>query len=395
MARPKIEIRAKVRSRDGIQLIHFTEFPGHWIVSPERDRGKAIAWARRNRERLIKRSEATLASYCENFYAKDGAWSQRQREKGRHHGDLQLKNRQSYLDRYFCKEFGHLKPQDIDRPDFRREFDNWLLTLTSCRNEERRLLRASKNKIIYAVNDLFEELVDLRALTANPIAGLKKYNKSPENPRGVIDRNSLDLMFPALHSNLVHIWGSSMWACLMLLFYDTGARPGEARALTWKDIYIQKRFIPFRKGIEAGTVDTVKGTKTGAVKAGFLNTRTIQEFDIWYAESSWKKDDDYIFTKNGEKPITNEGAIKAFRRGLSQVAKDNPGWKPKPEWTPYWLRHSFGTYQMEVLDENEIASLMGNGAAVLKQHYLHPDDETLYRSSEKIKEKLDKARNIV
>jgi len=47
---------------------------------------------------------------------------------------------------------------------------------------------------------------------------------------------------------------------------------------------------------------------------------------------------------------------------------------------------------MEVLEEEEIAVLMGNGVVVLKRHYQHPDDETLYKSSEGIKDKLDKAR---
>ena len=27
--------RAKVRTRDGIILIHLAEYPGHWIASPE------------------------------------------------------------------------------------------------------------------------------------------------------------------------------------------------------------------------------------------------------------------------------------------------------------------------------------------------------------------------
>ena len=71
-----------------------------------------------------------------------------------------------------------------------------------------------------------------------------------------------------------------MWACMMLVFNDTGSRPGEVRALTWGDIDTVRRFIPSRKGIEAGAADTIKGTKTGAVKAGFLAPRTIQELDI-------------------------------------------------------------------------------------------------------------------
>jgi integrase len=396
MARPKNSdgIRARVRSYDRYIEVHFEEYPGHWIATPEHDRNKAIAWAKRNRDRLIGRTDLELSAYCKDFYAKDGLWVRRQKEKGHHYGDRHLKNRQSYLENYFSRVFGHYRPQDIDRPDFRREFDNWLLDLTSYLNDDRRLSRATKNKIIYSVNDFIEELIDLKKMSYNPLTGLEKYSKEPEHPRGVIDRDSLALMFPPRHASLVRIWGSLMWACLMLVFYDTGARPGEVRALTWADIDIRKRFVPFRKGIEAGTADKVKGTKTGVVKAGFLNERTIQELDIWRLESRRNADTDFVFTMTGNKPVTNEATAKAFRRGLAQIEKENDGWKPDPAWTPYWLRHSFGTYQMENLEEEEIAALMGNGVAVLKRHYQHPDDETLYRSVSGIQKKLDKAREV-
>jgi integrase len=173
---------------------------------------------------------------------------------------------------------------------------------------------------------------------------------------------------------------------MMLIFNDTGSRPGEVRALTWANIDIQKRFIPIRHSIESGTLNKIKETKSGAVKAGFLSIRTIQELDIWRAESRWSGDNDYIFTITGKRPVTNTAIIKAFRRGLTAVGIDNK------DWTPYWLRHSFGTYALETLSEAEISALMGNGITVLHRHYLHPDDETLYRSATNIQKKLDKVR---
>jgi integrase len=139
-------------------------------------------------------------------------------------------------------------------------------------------------------------------------------------------------------------------------------------------------------GIESGTIDKIKETKTGAVKAGFLSIRTIQELDIWRAESRWNGNGDYVFTTNGKAPITNSAIVKAFRRGLTAVGIDNK------DWTPYWLRHSFGTYALETLNEAEISALMGNGITVLRRHYLHPDDDTLYRSASDVQKKLDKFR---
>jgi integrase len=394
MARPKNKdgIRAKARSRDGFFLIHFEEYYGHWIVSPEKDRDKALAWARRNRDRLIQRNELPISEHCKGFYAPDSLWVRRKIEKGHTYSDAHLKAKQAHLTNYFVPEFGTYRPADLDRPDFRREFDNWLLNLKDFQNPTRRLAKATKNKIIYAVNELFEDLVDLKKISRNPIDGIGMYGKEPENPRGVIDRESLARMFPPRHEDLIRIWGSSMWACLMLVFYDTGARPGEVRALTWKEIDASKRFIAFRRGVAAGTQSTLKSTKTGVIKAGFLNTRTIQELDIWRVQSRFPADDGFIFTENGRTPTTNSAAERAFRRGLAQVEKEVPGWKADPKWTPYWLRHSFGTYQMENLTDEEIASLLGNGVAVLKRHYQHPDNETLYKSVLPIQKKLDKVR---
>jgi integrase len=215
------------------------------------------------------------------------------------------------------------------------------------------------------------------------------YDDTPLKPRGAIGRESLGKLCPATHGGMVKVWGSSMWAAMMLVFNDTGSRPGEVRALTWADIDIQKKFVPIRKGIESGTTDTVKGTKTGTAKAGFLTPRTVQELDIWRAESRFSSDADFIFTSDGKSPVTNGGIVKAFHRGLAAAGITGKSW------TPYWLRHSFGTYSLETLSEQEIAALMGNGVTVLRKHYLHPDDETLYRSAEGIREKLDRAREGV
>jgi integrase len=117
-----------------------------------------------------------------------------------------------------------------------------------------------------------------------------------------------------------------MWAAMMLVFNDTGSRPGEVRARTWADIDIKKRFIPIRKGAESGTAGTIKGTKTGVVKAGFLTARTVQELDIWWTESRWPAPGDYVFTADGKVPVTNAAIVKGFRRGLAAA-----GIKEKPD----------------------------------------------------------------
>ncbi|MDR2662258.1 MAG: hypothetical protein LBC31_04600, partial [Treponema sp.] len=298
MGRPKNKdgIRITTRARDGIQLVHLEEYPGHWIATPERDRDKALKWARRNRDQLINRKTHDMAFYCRGFFDADSPWIIRMKKKGHRYTDKYLANRRGYLENYIIPEFGGFQPGKITR----REIDNWLLNLS--RKNGADLAGETKNKIMYTLSLIFEELRDLEIVETNPITGIRPYDKTPVRPRGTIDRESLEKLYPATHGELVRVWGSSMWAAMMLVFNDTGSRPGEVRALTWADIDVRKRFIPIRKGIESGTAGTVKGTKTGVVKAGFLTARTVQELDIWRAESRWPGEGDFVFTADGKAP---------------------------------------------------------------------------------------------
>jgi integrase len=309
MARPKAKegIRITTRYRDGIQLVQFEEYPGHWIVTPEMEREKAFNFAKRHRSQLVHRRTDPFGMLCKDFFEPTSQWVLRMKKKGHHYTGKYLLNRQGYVNNYIIPAFGDRRPDTITR----REIDDWLLDLKKKKQGE--LAGETKNKILYTMALIFEELRDLGILETNPISGIKPYDKTPKKPRDTIDRESLAMLYPVSHGDLVRVWGSSMWAAIMLIFNDTGSRPGEVRALRWKDIDTHRRFIPIRKGIESGTVDKIKSTKTGAVKAAFLTKRTIQELDIWQAESRYNTSDDYCFTVNGKAPLTGEAIIKAFR----------------------------------------------------------------------------------
>jgi integrase len=321
-----------------------------------------------------------LASYCVFFFSPQGRWAERMYEKGHHYSEKYLSTRQGHLDNYIIPAFGNFNPGEIKR----REIDNWILSLK--RSDGRRLAGATKNKILYTMSIVFEELIDLEVMDKNPIRGIKPYDKTPIYPRGVIDREALAKLFPGDHQGLLRIWGSVMWASIMLVLYDTGSRPGEVRALTWADLDTQKRFIPIRKGVEAGSPNIIKSTKSGIVRIGFLTALTVEELEIWRRNSAHGAEGDFIFTLDGKRPLGAVTVIRAFKRGLIRA-----GITGKP-WTPYWLRHSFGTYHMEHLNQAELMKLMGHNTAVTTRIYQHPDNETLYQAAEYIKLKLDRVR---
>jgi integrase len=321
-----------------------------------------------------------LLFYCRDFFSVQGHWAEKMSMKGHVYPGKYLTGRQGHLDTYVIPAFGGCRPLDIKR----RDIDNWLLYLK--RPDGRPLAGPTKNKIMYTMSLVFEELMDMDVLERNPVNGIRAFNKRPVNPRGIIDKACLDDLFPTAHVDLLEVWGSPMWAAMMLILKDTGSRPGEARALCWADIDVHKRFVPFRKGIASGTADSIKETKTGTVKAGFLTARTIYALEYWLRRARGRQEHNFVFSADGKRPISAAAVIRAFRRGLEKIgATDKP-------WTPYWLRHSFGTYQMENLSQEEIMKLMGHNAAATTRIYQHPDNEILYRSAEGIKKKLDRRR---
>jgi len=84
--------------------------------------------------------------------------------------------------------------------------------------------------------------------------------------------------------------------------------------------------------------------------------------------------------------VTGESIIKAFRAGVQAAGFDHP------EWTPYWLRHSFITHNLDVLTDREIETLAGHTSAVTNAIYRHPSDEVVLERAGKIQRKLDKKR---
>ena len=235
---------------------------------------------------------------------------------------------------------------------------------------------------------MFDRWVSLNLVAINPTAGIIKYSKDPERPRDAIPREVLPKLFPATHGELVRVWGSSLWAALMLVLYDTGARSGEPRAKRWSGYYPERAFFPIKEAIEGGTSATIKGTKSSGHKPGYLQARTVQELAIWRAESRFNRDDDFIFTLSGDAPITTAAIGDAFKRALAHLGYKATGW------TPYWLRHSFVTYSMESLTEAEVMMLAGHSSKITDKIYQHPDDETLYRQSAGARKKLNAARSV-
>lgn len=368
--------------KDGRYMVSYCEEPGRWHSSPEVTKERAMRWALKNRARLLGKAKSLkFREFAEGFFSPDSPWIARMRAKGHVFGAAYMLNRAGHVANYLVPLFGEDDPRDLTR----RYVDDKLLAMTA--KNGRPLAGATKSKILYSLNLILEDIVDRGVLESNPIEGITPYSKAPVAPRGAIPREAMEKLYPASHGELVRIWGSSMWAALFCYLHDTGCRPGEARALRWMDWDESRKFVAIRHGIQAGTQGTIKGTKTGIVRPAFCSERTKQELAIWRAESRHNKEEDFVFTAmNTGAPVSATAIIKAFRRGLEQVGITGE------RWTPYWLRHSFGTYNLAILSQQELMLLMGHTSIVTSAVYQHPDDEVVFQRAGEIQEKLDRAR---
>lgn len=385
MARPKKDIRASYRKEYGRYQIQYIEDPERWHLTPEDTEDAALRWARRNRDRIIVASVKTLSEHILGFFASSGRWAQRMREKGHVYTEKYLETRQGYLDNYIAPEFGDCAPSEITR----RQIDDWLLTLKRQSGSTTPLAGATKNKILYTLSIVFEDMVDREVIDRNPISGIRPYSKAPVKPRGVLPQDALERLFPATRGGLVKVWGSTMWAACMLVLLDTGMRPGELRALRWSELHQDISFASgasawafvVRHGIEAGTEAKIKTTKNDMVKAVGISELTKQILDCWREETRFAGDGDFIFTQTGVRPITGDGIVIAFRRGLKAAGFESTAW------TPYWLRHSFVTNALRLIPVDSIAALAGHSVEVSRQ-YQHPDDEIVLAKTRAAREAM-------
>lgn len=393
MPRPNKDIKFRHDSRSGKIMVSFAESPGSFFIAPETDPAKAIAWGRRNRMKLLGGAEKPLLikDMAKGFFDESGAWYKDQVKKGRSMTAASLLLRKSHVTNYIIPLFGEYDIRELSGA----EIDRAILDaerFTAREGSEsvaagRSLARGTRSKLLYSIKLMYDKWVYEGLVPSNPTASIAKYSKAPEKPRDKLPREILEKLFPRGHGPLVRLWGSSMWGALFMVLYDTGARPGEARALKWKNYYPKERFLPIRSAVEAGTSAKIKGTKTNIIKPGYIQERTAQELAIWRAESRFNDDEDFIFTITGKAPVSDNAIVLAFKRALVEIGEEGS------PWTPYWLRHSFVTYALEALEDSEVLQLAGHVSMITSQIYRHPDDEIIFKRSKGIRKKLDKARN--
>jgi len=365
-------------------MVGFAEAPGSYFMTPETAQDKALAWARRNKDRLLSSQDKPLefSALAKDFFSLSGAWRVRMTAKGHTMSDRHLNNMASIMGNHLVPLFGDRDPRGFTA----RQLDDEILAIRG--HGGRDLAPGTKYKIVHALGVFLADLSERGIIDRNPTEGLQPYSKAPVRARGAIPRDVFAKLFPPTHGALVRVWGRTLWASLMCVLGDTGMRPGEARRLTWQRIYEEAAAVVIRYAEKAGN----KGegdTKTGAVRAGRLSPRTLQELAIWRMETRFSGDEELIFTLDGKEPVSDAAIGQTFKRGLVSIGVGTAKGQQGECWTPYWLRHTFVTYSLSSLSAAEVALLAGHSEAISRGVYAHPDDQVVLEQSRAIREKLD------
>ncbi len=177
---------------------------------------------------------------------------------------------------------------------------------------------------------------------------------------------------------------------ILVLLLHTGMRPGELRALEWKNFNCKNKTLTITNAITIKADDFVVGgkakkresvvgkTKTKAsIRTICLSNEAIMALNEWREytnnndEFKYVRNSPYIFVTRAKRGFISESALNSkFNRFLKATGLDNQGY------TFYRFRHTFCTKLIKHTDLRTVQELMGDSTSdVVMKHYITVSDE--------------------
>jgi integrase len=159
------------------------------------------------------------------MFQENSDYVRRRREKGFIKDKTTLREIQGHLKNFIVKNYGHLKPEEIDPV----VVDNDLIRMDRS--------NSWRNRQVSILNFILDEAVWLKMIKYKPVLGTYKFKKGKKS---VLSREEMNTLFPADFDELSRIWDRKntvsdngfMFGVLCALITSTGLRSGEARAIS-------------------------------------------------------------------------------------------------------------------------------------------------------------------
>ena len=289
-----------------------------------------------------------LENYIKGLFNEDGPWITFIRNKGYNVTNRTLQNKRSILENYIIPFWGKYEPDKITI----KRINSKLFGAKSIKTGEA-LSFSTKNRILFQLSNILSYLIENDVIEKNIVYKMKKFNTAPQNPRGIILDFDLMRLFPLDHESLLKIWRNQMFACAFLIMRDTGMRNNEILGLKWKDWYSELGVLTVMRGIESGTKDKENRTKTGRPRVALLSDQATAELAIFQKEKR-ALSDDFIFCRKDKKPVFGQRLTTAFHKAIERAGIN------RPDYTPYWLRHTFASDLLDNYPYDVARRLMGH-----------------------------------
>lgn len=193
-----------------------------------------------------------------------------------------------------------------------------------------RLIRA-------AVSAVFADAIDRGIVAANPATRLGRA-KQPDTISSTERREKIKVLSLTQLDAFLRVAAEDRLATLWLFLADTGARPGEAFALTWADVDLGAKKVLVNKAVERG--GRIKPTKTENSRHVDLTARLVAALraNAKGKVAHMNRDARLVFPSDAGTPLDDHNVGKVFRRLCKRAGL--------PHFRVYDLRHSYASHML-------------------------------------------------
>lgn len=270
------------------------------------------------------RKNITLKEFSTDFFSESDpqGFRLRNEKRNRQYTIHYYNAHQSRLDNYIIPEFGDYLISAINDV----MIEDWIITLSSCKNSDEELADDSKNKVLICFRIILQEAVRQRIIAKNPAKDISLITVRSKS-RAPFTDIELFRMFPKEESELLRIWGTRTWAVYFLIMRDTGFRPGEVAALTEQCYNPALHGLYTERSIDFSTreiLERIKTTNKGkSYKVGILTNQTVEQLDKLLVELNYEPES--LFLRINNRPIIPAVANKHLKSSLKKTDVDRKG----------------------------------------------------------------------
>ena len=357
--------------------------------------------AEKDRENMAIRGEKTsliIAKLAEIMFQDNSNYLRRRRDEGFIKEQKTLNEIRGYLKIFIVKNYGHLKPEEIDPAIV----DNDLMNTG----------RSSswRNRVVSIFNWILDEAVWLKMIKIKPV--LKLYRRTTKN-KSILSQAELVLCFPDNFNDLSRIWDQKnkpstegfMFGTLFALMASTGLRNGEARAISPSQLILSDgKMIAKMVGADGREAVNPLGETTDKIVYGLIIDRmynqsdkivmhlkkgddeknkkmrievipekTVKYLKHWLSIRPTNSSLDLLFSFSGlfkkkkgeERRLRGEYVMQRLEIGLKNAGVNTEGRILKP----HSLRYTYNTKMKRRIPEEKLRQMMGHDYKGMTDYY--------------------------